>query len=93
MWYRASVSAIQSGGEKRLRLPLVLIAHRNPELYISLSLDSIILMQQVQDVRVNIKFVGREVHSTSTDRSRTGTTGRKKQTEAPEDSWEMPLET
>lgn len=91
IWYQAAVSAIQSGG-KRVRLPLVLIAHRDPELDVSWSLDSIISMQQLQVVSVNIKFVGHEVHSTSTDRSWTGNNGNKKQTETPDDSSEMPLE-
>lgn len=59
----------------RVRLPLVLIAHPDPELDIGWSLDSIILMQRLQDVCVNVKFVGREVHSSSTDRNWTGNTG------------------
>lgn len=57
-------------------LPLVLIAHRDPELNINPRLVSIISMRQVQDVRVNIKFVGCEVHSLGTDGSWTGSTGR-----------------
>lgn len=79
----AALSAIQSGGEGgRVGLPLVLIAHPDPELDIGRSLDSIISMQQPQDVRVNIKFVAGEVHCSSTDASRTGNTGRKKKKKA-----------
>lgn len=77
MWYPAAVSAIQSG-EKKVQLPLVLIARRDPELDIGWSLDSIISTQLLQDVCVNIKLLGREVHSSTADRSRTGNTGRKK---------------
>lgn len=54
MWYPVTVSAIQSG-KKTVPLPLVLIAHRDPELNINWRLDSIISMQQLQDVQVNIK--------------------------------------
>lgn len=56
----------------------MLIAHRDLELDIGWSLDSIISMQQLQDVCVNIKFVGREVHSSGTDTGRAGKTGREK---------------
>ena len=71
----------------------MLIAPRDLELDIGWSLDSIISLQQLQDVRVNIKFAGGEVHSTGTDTSRTHTRspGRNKQTEAPEDSSQMSI--
>lgn len=60
----------------------MLIAHPDPELDIGLSLDSIISMQQPQDVRVNIKFVAGEAHCSSMDTSQTGNTGRKKKKKA-----------
>lgn len=57
-------------------LPLVLIAHQDPELSIDQRPVSIISMQRAHDVRVNIKLVGCEARSPGTDRSWTGSTGR-----------------
>lgn len=45
-----------------VRLPQVLIAHGDLELDINWRLDSIVSMQHLQGVRLNIKSVGRVVH-------------------------------
>lgn len=44
--------------KKTVPLPLVLIAHWDPEFNINWRLDSIISIQQLQDVHVNIKSLG-----------------------------------